>query len=163
VSSRPERGRILDEFASVSAPFTASTRCGLLRDGRPPRAARRATSPARALMNEGNLPVRDVAKPMGVSVATLYRHVGKRGTRRRCPGCLRRAWLTARSAEKTVSRGQHSGRPSDYRRQDQSQWVSSGERPPGSTSWALSSGPFSLRSAPFQDFRTALLPGHHPS
>ena len=97
MSSRPERGRILDEFASVSAPFTASTRCGLLRDGRPPRAARRATSPARALMNEGKLPVRDVAKPMGVSVATLYRHVGKRGTRRRCPGCLRRAWLTVRS------------------------------------------------------------------
>ena len=34
---------------------------------------------ARALMNEGKLPVRDVAKRMGVSVATLYRHVGKRG------------------------------------------------------------------------------------
>jgi len=35
---------------------------------------------ARALMKEGKLPVRDVAKRMGVSVATLYRHVGKRGT-----------------------------------------------------------------------------------
>ena len=34
---------------------------------------------ARALMKEGKLPVRDVAKRMGVSVATLYRHVGKRG------------------------------------------------------------------------------------
>lgn len=31
-------------------------------------------------MREGKLPVRDVAKRMGVSVATLYRHVGKRGT-----------------------------------------------------------------------------------
>jgi AcrR family transcriptional regulator len=30
-------------------------------------------------MREGKLPVRDVAKRMGVSVATLYRHVGKRG------------------------------------------------------------------------------------
>ncbi len=29
-------------------------------------------------MKEGKLPVRDVAKRMGVSVATLYRHVGKR-------------------------------------------------------------------------------------
>lgn len=29
-------------------------------------------------MREGKLPVRDVAKRMGVSVATLYRHVGKR-------------------------------------------------------------------------------------
>lgn len=34
---------------------------------------------ARALMREGTLPVRAVAKRMGVSVATLYRHVGKRG------------------------------------------------------------------------------------
>ena len=30
-------------------------------------------------MNEGKLPMRDVAKRMGVSVATLYRHAGKRG------------------------------------------------------------------------------------
>ena len=28
---------------------------------------------------QGKLPVRDVAKRMGVSVATLYRHAGKRG------------------------------------------------------------------------------------
>ncbi len=31
------------------------------------------------LWSVGKLPVRDVAKRMGVSVATLYRHVGKRG------------------------------------------------------------------------------------
>lgn len=34
---------------------------------------------AHAVMKEGKLPVRDVAKRMGVSVATLYRHAGKRG------------------------------------------------------------------------------------
>lgn len=34
---------------------------------------------ARALMSEGTLPVRDIARRMGVSVATLYRHTGKRG------------------------------------------------------------------------------------
>ncbi len=34
---------------------------------------------ARALMNDPNLMVSDVAKRMGVSVATLYRHVGPRG------------------------------------------------------------------------------------
>ena len=47
--------------------------------GRPP--AMRATDivAARALMNEGTLPVRDIARRMGVSVATLYRHTGKRG------------------------------------------------------------------------------------
>lgn len=33
----------------------------------------------RALMKEGILPVRDVARRLSVSVATLYRHVGKRG------------------------------------------------------------------------------------
>jgi len=32
-------------------------------------------------MKEGKLPVRDVAKRMGVSIATLYRHVGKRGVK----------------------------------------------------------------------------------
>lgn len=47
--------------------------------GRPP--AMRATDivAARAMMNEGTLPVRDIARRMGVSVATLYRHTGKRG------------------------------------------------------------------------------------
>jgi DNA invertase Pin-like site-specific DNA recombinase len=34
---------------------------------------------ARALMRDAKLPVREVARRMGVSVATLYRHVGKRG------------------------------------------------------------------------------------
>ena len=35
---------------------------------------------ARAMIKEGTLPVRDVAKRMGVSVATLYRYAGKRGS-----------------------------------------------------------------------------------
>ncbi|GFE77531.1 recombinase family protein [Novosphingobium sp. TCA1] len=35
---------------------------------------------ARAMMMEGTLPVRDIAKRMGVSVATLYRYAGKRGS-----------------------------------------------------------------------------------
>jgi AcrR family transcriptional regulator len=30
-------------------------------------------------MKDAKLPVREVARRMGVSVATLYRHVGKRG------------------------------------------------------------------------------------
>ncbi len=33
---------------------------------------------ARALMQAGDLPVRDIARRMGVSVATLYRRIGKR-------------------------------------------------------------------------------------
>ncbi len=47
--------------------------------GRPPAFKAADITAARALMKEGKLPVRDVAKRMGVSVATLYRHVGKRG------------------------------------------------------------------------------------
>jgi DNA invertase Pin-like site-specific DNA recombinase len=47
--------------------------------GRPPAFKAGDIAAARALMKEGKLPVRDVAKRMGVSVATLYRHVGKRG------------------------------------------------------------------------------------
>ena len=47
--------------------------------GRPPAFKPGDVTVARALMKEGKLPVRDVAKRMGVSVATLYRHVGKRG------------------------------------------------------------------------------------
>jgi DNA invertase Pin-like site-specific DNA recombinase len=35
---------------------------------------------ARAMMKQGTLPVRDIAKRMGVSVATLYRYAGKRGS-----------------------------------------------------------------------------------
>ena len=49
------------------------------RGGRPPAFNDRDMIVARALMAEGKLPVRDVAKRMGVSVATLYRHLGKRG------------------------------------------------------------------------------------
>lgn len=41
---------------------------------------------ARALMAEGKLPVRAVAKRMGVSVATLYRHVGRRDAPERAGG-----------------------------------------------------------------------------
>ncbi len=44
--------------------------------GRPPAFKAADVTAARALMREGKLPVRDVAKRMGVSVATLYRHVG---------------------------------------------------------------------------------------
>ncbi len=48
--------------------------------GRPPAFTTADVVAARALMAEGKLPVRDVAKRMGVSVATLYRHLGKRGS-----------------------------------------------------------------------------------
>lgn len=48
--------------------------------GRPSAFKEGDVTAARALVKEGKLPVRDVAKRMGVSVATLYRHVGKRGT-----------------------------------------------------------------------------------
>lgn len=41
---------------------------------------------ARALMAEGKLPVRAVAKRMGVSVATLYRHLGRRDAPERPAG-----------------------------------------------------------------------------
>ena len=47
--------------------------------GRPPALKAADLAAARALMQEGVLPVRDVARRMGVSVATLYRHIGKRG------------------------------------------------------------------------------------
>lgn len=46
--------------------------------GRPPSFSADDVTAARALMNEGKLPVRAVAKRMGVSVATLYRHAGRR-------------------------------------------------------------------------------------
>ena len=48
--------------------------------GRPPAFTTADVVAARALMAEGKLSVRDVAKRMGVSVATLYRHLGKRGS-----------------------------------------------------------------------------------
>lgn len=47
--------------------------------GRPPAMCASDVAAARAMMSEGSLPVRDIAKRMGVSVATLYRHIGKRG------------------------------------------------------------------------------------
>lgn len=47
--------------------------------GRPPVMRAGDVVAARAMMTEGSLPVRDIAKRMGVSVATLYRYAGKRG------------------------------------------------------------------------------------
>ena len=46
--------------------------------GRPPAFTADDVLAARALMADGKLPVRAVAKRMGVSVATLYRHLGRR-------------------------------------------------------------------------------------
>ena len=54
--------------------------------GRPPAFTPADVVAARALMAEGKLPVRDVAKRMGVSVATLYRHLGKRASADAAPG-----------------------------------------------------------------------------
>lgn len=48
--------------------------------GRPPAMRANDVAAARAMMTEGTLPVRDIAKRMGVSVATLYRYTGKRGS-----------------------------------------------------------------------------------
>lgn len=45
--------------------------------GRPPAFTQADVLAARALMKDGNLPAQAVAKRMGVSVATLYRHLGK--------------------------------------------------------------------------------------
>lgn len=47
--------------------------------GRPPVFTADDIVAARALMNAGDLSVRAIAKRMGVSLATLYRHVGRRG------------------------------------------------------------------------------------
>ena len=47
--------------------------------GRPPAMRASDVIAARAMMTQGLLPVRDIAKRMGVSVATLYRYAGKRG------------------------------------------------------------------------------------
>src|SRR3546814_3491949 len=46
--------------------------------GRPSAMRPSDVAAARAMMKEGTLPVRDIAKRMGVSVATLYRYDGKR-------------------------------------------------------------------------------------
>jgi DNA invertase Pin-like site-specific DNA recombinase len=48
--------------------------------GRPPAMRGSDIAAASAMMKEGSLPVRDIAKRMGVSIATLYRYAGKRGT-----------------------------------------------------------------------------------
>lgn len=48
--------------------------------GRPSAMRPSDVTAARAMMKEGTLPVRDIAKRMGVSVATLYRYAGKRGS-----------------------------------------------------------------------------------
>lgn len=47
--------------------------------GRPPAMRPKDITAARALMKEGSIPVRSIAERMGVSVATLYRHIGKKG------------------------------------------------------------------------------------
>lgn len=47
--------------------------------GRPPAMRASDVIAARAMMTQGLLPVRDIAKRMGISVATLYRYAGKRG------------------------------------------------------------------------------------
>lgn len=70
-----ERALIRERTAAGLAEARRRGRKG----GRPPAFKAGDITAARALMREGKLPVRDVAKRMGVSVATLYRHVGKRG------------------------------------------------------------------------------------
>ena len=47
--------------------------------GRPQAMKPADVAAARALLDAGSLPVRDIARRLNVSVATLYRHVGKRG------------------------------------------------------------------------------------
>lgn len=61
----------------TTAGLIEARRCGR-KGGRPPAFTADDVLAARALMAEGKLPVRAVAKRMGVSVATLYRHVGRR-------------------------------------------------------------------------------------
>jgi len=71
-----ERALIRERTAAGLAEARRRGRKG----GRPPAFKAGDVTAARALMKEGKLPVRDVAKRMGVSVATLYRHAGKRST-----------------------------------------------------------------------------------
>jgi DNA invertase Pin-like site-specific DNA recombinase len=66
------------QFERTAAGLAEARRRGR-KGGRPPAFKAGDVTAARALMKQGDLPVRDVAKRMGVSVATLYRHVGKRG------------------------------------------------------------------------------------
>ncbi len=70
-----ERALIRERTAAGLAEARRRGRKG----GRPPALKSGDLAAARALMKEGALPVRDVARRLGVSVATLYRHVGKRG------------------------------------------------------------------------------------
>lgn len=70
-----ERALICERTAAGLAEARRRGRKG----GRPAALKEADVVAARALMRDGTLPVRAVAKRMGVSVATLYRHVGKRG------------------------------------------------------------------------------------
>ena len=60
----------------TAAGLIAARRQGR-KGGRPPAFTTADVVAARALMADRTLPVRDVARRMGVSVATLYRHLGK--------------------------------------------------------------------------------------
>lgn len=75
--SQFERALIRERTAAGLAEARRQGRKG----GRPPSFTADDILAARALMAQGKLPVRAVAKRMGVSVATLYRHVGGRGRR----------------------------------------------------------------------------------
>ncbi len=70
-----ERALICERTAAGLAEARRRGRKG----GRPSALKEADVIAARALMRDGTLPVRAVAKRLGVSVATLYRHVGKRG------------------------------------------------------------------------------------
>lgn len=70
-----ERALIRERTAAGLAEARRRGRKG----GRPPAFSEADVVAARALMVDGKLPVRAIAKRMGVSVATLYRHVGRRG------------------------------------------------------------------------------------
>lgn len=62
----------------TTAGLTEARRRGR-KGGRPPSMRPHDVVAAQVLMREGTLPVRDIARRMGVSVATLYRYTGKRG------------------------------------------------------------------------------------
>jgi DNA invertase Pin-like site-specific DNA recombinase len=70
-----ERALILERTTAGLAEARRRGRKG----GRPAVMKESDVIAARALMRERTLSVRAVAKRLGVSVATLYRHVGKRG------------------------------------------------------------------------------------
>ena len=69
-----ERALIRERTAAGLAEARRRGRKG----GRPPAMRPQDVAAARALMREGSLPVRDIARRMGVSVAALYRYTGKR-------------------------------------------------------------------------------------